>query len=105
MGAVITIEESQKFVAALNNLGLVVIDKQVLDNLLIEVNLKTRVDKRNSYLTKKEVLQKYNVTRYWLEERLKDPETLIKYDPGKGKTSTGRYNEQSIIKELDRLAM
>ncbi|CAL2108637.1 conserved hypothetical protein [Tenacibaculum sp. 190524A02b] len=102
MSSSISIEESKQFVTALQNLGLVVIDKKALSDMLLKARLSTQVDKRVKWITKKEARFKYGVTRYWLDNAEIDPNSLLKVDPGESKNSTKKYNEQSIIDEQER---
>ncbi len=98
-------EDSQKFVDHLSQLGLVVIDKKALEDILFELKVKALIPLKNKWLTRKEVKAKYNISRYWLDQRALDPKTLLKVDVGDTCKSTIKYNEQSIIDEQDRLGV
>lgn len=105
MSAAINIEQAKQFVDHLNTLGLAVIDKAALKELIANAKQKESVPLSHKWITRKEAKQKYGVTVYWLNEQLKDPKTLLKVDPGKYKKSTMKYKEQSIIDELERLGI
>lgn len=98
----ISVETAQQFINSLTQLGLVVVDKQALNELVADANLKTAVAARNKWITLKEATKKHNVTRYWLDKSEKDPFTKLKINPGKTATSPKKYNEQSILDELER---
>lgn len=98
----VSIEQQQQLVNSLQALGLVVIDKKALDELLLKTSLKTRVDKRVKYISKKEAIATYNVTDYWLKKAEVDPYSKLKVNHGEAANSKKKYNEQSIIDELER---
>ena len=87
--------------------GLVVVKKADLENLMLRINAKSRVDNRNKYLSHKEVIDKYGVTDYWLRSRQPsiNPDSLLVVDYGKHHNSKRRYQEQSVIDELARNAI
>lgn len=80
----------------------VILRKQDLVDLLVQVNVETSVEARKKWLTVKEVIAKYGVTRHWLNTSREDVGSVLRINPGKGKTSTVKYNEQSVIDELER---
>lgn len=84
--------------------GYVIVHKKQLLDMLIEVNLKTQVDKRVKWIDRKTAIAKYNVTRYWLQVAEQDCNSVLKVNVGSSKTATKKYNEQSIINELERQA-
>ena len=85
--------------------GLLLVSKKQLLSLLIEVNATNKIDARVKWLSQKQVIAKYEVTRYWLEQCEKNTSSKLKVIYGKGKTSKKRYNEQSVIEELERQAL
>ncbi|SEC44649.1 hypothetical protein SAMN04489761_3015 [Tenacibaculum sp. MAR_2009_124] len=99
----ISIEETQKFVNYLNEAGLMVVEKKALNDMFRKISLESQVDKRHKLLTRKQLKEKHGVSRRWLDKQLNDPNTLIKYDPGTSRTSTQKFNEQSILDERARL--
>lgn len=76
-----------------------IVDKKQFLDLLIEVNLKTSVDKRVKWIDKKTAIAKYAVTRNWLDAAEKDVYSVLKVAVGKTKTAPKKYLEQSIINE------
>ncbi|TVZ55627.1 hypothetical protein OD91_0882 [Lutibacter sp. Hel_I_33_5] len=89
----------------IENRGLVLIDKNQLLNLLVEVNIKTSVDKRVKWIDRKTAIAKYGVTVDWLQKNELNPNSVLKVMHGKGRTSKKKYNEQSLIDEQNRLAI
>ena len=85
--------------------NLILVNKNELLNLLAENNVNAAVDKRVKWITRRTAKTKYGVTRHWLNKQMLDVNTLLKVNPGVGKTSTIKYNEQSIIDEQNRLAL
>ena len=69
---------------------------------MIEVNLKTSVDKRVKWLDRKTVIAKYGISKHHLMQMEKDSFTVLKTKKGKGITATKFYQEQSINEELKR---
>jgi hypothetical protein len=84
--------------------GLIIVDKKQFLDLLIEVNVKSAVDKRVKWIDRKTAIAKYGVTRYWLEAAEKDVYSVVKVMQGKLPTSPKKYLEQSIIDEQKRQA-
>lgn len=78
--------------------NLILVDKNALLDLMAENNVLQQVDKRVKYLTIKEACKKYKVTRYWLNKN----ENKLKVIVGNHLNSTKKFNEQSIINELNR---
>lgn len=62
-------------------------------------------DSRVKWITRSEAKKIYGLTKYWFKDSEEDPETKLKMDPGKGKTSTKKYSIKSIEEELDRRAI
>jgi len=85
--------------------GLLLVSRKQLLSLLIEVNQANKVDARVKWLTQKQVIAKYEVTRYWLEQCERNPKSMLRVIYGQGKTSKKKYNEQSVIDELERQAL
>lgn len=83
--------------------NLVLVNKNALLDFMIEANLKTQVDKRVLWIDRKTAIAKYGVSRAWLIAAEKDVFSLLKFKKGAGKTSPTKYNEQSVIDELNRL--
>ena len=77
--------------------NLLLVNKDALLNLMVEVNLKTKVDKRVKWLTQRDVIAKYGVTRHWLTVAEKNENAPLKVKKGAGKTAKKKYNEQSVI--------
>ncbi len=92
-------------IKTLEDRGLLLVSKRQLLNLMIEVNQEAKVDARKKWLTQKQIIAKYNVSRYWLEKCEKDPDSRVRVIYGTGKTSKKKYNEQSIIEEFERLCL
>lgn len=86
------------------NADYVILKKSDLMDLLVQVNMQTKVDARKKYISKKEAIAKYNLTRYWFEVAENDVDSLLRIQYGKYKNSAKKYNEQSIIDEQERLA-
>lgn len=84
--------------------NLVLVDKSALLDFMIDANLKTQVDKRVLWIDRKTAIAKYGVTRNWLINAEKDVYSVLKVKKGIGKTSPTKYNEQSLINELQRMA-
>lgn len=78
--------------------NLILVDKNALLDLMAENNVLQQVDKRVKYLTVKEACKKYNITRYWLNKN----ENNLKVIVGNHFNSTKKFNEQSIINELNK---
>lgn len=95
-----------KFVASLKTLGMVVVDEAYLLELSIKANIATAVDTRVKWLTIKQVMERYNVTRYWIKKNQKDPNSLLKFNCGNGgKTSKIKILESSVVLEQKRNAI
>ena len=84
--------------------GLIIVDKDQFLNLLIEVNVKSAVDKRVKWIDRKTARLKYGVSRNWLLKAEADSFSVLKFQKGKFKTSATKYLEQSIIDEQNRRA-
>jgi len=84
--------------------GLIIVHKKQFLDLLVEVNVKTSVDKRVKWIDRKTVIDKYGVTRYWLADAEKDPFSYLQVMKGKTKTAPKKYLESSIIDEQQRQA-
>ena len=82
--------------------NLIIVDKNVLLNHLIEVNVGSSIDKRVKWITKKIAISKYGVTRYWLDNAENNNSSLLEVAVGLAKNSTKKYLEQSIINEQKR---
>ncbi len=67
-----------------------------------EIISNNTVDNRYKRISKSNAIKRFGITNHWLTNQEKDPETLLKVDPGTGKTSTKYYNIQSIIDEMER---
>lgn len=91
----VSIEEIQ-------NADYVILKREDLENLLVNVRLKNVVDKRVKWIDRKTAIKKYAVSRYWLSAAEKDCNSLLKKQKGLGKTATVKYLEQSIIEEQKR---
>lgn len=94
----------ERFIEILEQRGLIIISKDVLEQKLIEVRKQTMVDKRVKWITAKEAILKYDVTYHWLQKNEKDTSSELKVIKGPGRTSTKKYNEQSIIDQQQREA-
>lgn len=84
--------------------NLILVDKNAFLDFMIDVNIKTQVDVRVKWIDRKTAIQKYNVTNYWLLCAEKDIQSKLRVNVGKTKTATKKYNEKSIIDELERQA-
>ena len=82
--------------------NLVIVDASTLFAALYEAGLSASVDKRVKWITKKQAIAKYNVTRNWLDKAAKNPASELKVHVGTTKTATKKYLEQSIIDEQNR---
>lgn len=82
--------------------NLILVDKNAFLDFMITVNERTKVDKRVKWIDRKTAIAKYGVTRYWLQVAEKDCNSVLKINVGSSKTATKKYNEQSIINELER---
>jgi hypothetical protein len=82
--------------------NLVIVDKNALLATLSEAGLSNSVDKRFKWITKKQAIAKYNVTRHWLDSAEKNSSAVLKVNVGRTKTATKKYLEQSIIDEQNR---
>ncbi|WP_271407165.1 hypothetical protein [Tenacibaculum soleae] len=98
----ITVETAQQFKILLRQAGFEIIDKQALKELVADANLKAAVTSRNKWISKRDAVKKHNITRYWLDMAEKDPLTKLKINYGTTATSPKKYNEQSILDELER---
>lgn len=98
----VSVETAQILVNSLAQLGLVVIDKQALKELVADANLNTAIEARKKWISRRDAIKKHNVTRYWLDQAEKEPYTKLKINYGKTATSPKKYNEQSILDELER---
>lgn len=87
---------SEDFTAYLKENNLLLVNKDAFLNLMIEVNLKTQVDKRVRWIDKKTAVGKYGVSKHWLNV-FENNNSPLKVKKGVGKTSPKKYNEQSII--------
>lgn len=88
----------------LKNQGLLIVDKKQFLDLLIEVNIKSGVDKRVKWIDRKTAVAKYGVSSHWLKCAEEDTYSLLKVNKGKGKTSPKKYLESSLIEEQQRQA-
>jgi len=84
--------------AYLQENNLILVDKKAFFNFMIEVNKKTKVDRRVFYITRKEAMIKYSLNAYWFRKY----EDCLKMIKTAGLTSTKKYSEQSIINELEK---
>ena len=82
--------------------NLVIVDKQMLLAALSEAGLGASVDKRHKWITKKQAIAKYNVSRNWLDKAEKNHASVLKVNVGSTRTATKKYLEQSIIDEQTR---
>lgn len=82
--------------------NLVLVNKDALLDFMVDANLKTKADKRVLWIDRKTAQKKYNLNRYWFLSTEADENNVLQINSGKGKTSTKKYNEQSIINELKR---
>jgi hypothetical protein len=87
------------FLQELTASGLLVVSKNALLDLVIDANIATKEDARIKYLTAKQVVKEFGVTKYWLEMTT-SKKSKIKVIPGKAKNSANRYQKQSVIDEL-----
>ena len=91
-----------ELVNSIKSLGLVLVDEDYLRKLHFDVAAATSKDPKRTYLSRKEVKEKYNRTRYWLDAAEMDPRSKLKFRAGKGVTSKKEYLEQSVIDEMKR---
>jgi hypothetical protein len=82
--------------------NLILVNKDAFLDFMIEINLKTSVDKRVKWLDRKTVIAKYGISKHHLMQMERDVFSLLKTKKGKGITSTKFYQEQSINDELKR---
>lgn len=99
------ISDVDVLIKGLEKKGLLVVSRKQLLALMIEVNTANKVDARVKWLSQKQAIAKYDITRYWLEQCEKNSYSKLRVIYGKGKTSKKKYNEQSIIDELERQAL
>ncbi|OCK44353.1 hypothetical protein BA195_06665 [Tenacibaculum soleae] len=88
---------SEELTTYLQKNNLLLVNKDALLDLMVEVNLKTKVDKRVKWLTQRDVIAKYGVTRHWLTLAEKNEKSPLKVKKGAYKTAKKKYNEQSVI--------
>lgn len=88
-------------VKELKKQGLLIVDKKQFLDLLIEVNIKSSVDKRVKWIDRKTAIKKYHVTKYWLQSAEKNIFSFLQVSSNGGKK---KYKEQSIIDEQERQA-
>ena len=88
----------------LKSQNLILVNKDAFLDFMIEVNVKTSVDKRIKWIDRKTTIAKYGVSRYWLEAAEKDVFSLLEVMAGKGKRAPKKYKEQSVIDEQTRQA-
>lgn len=93
-----------EFVEFLKSEDLIIVSKKQLLDLMIEVNVKTAVDKRVKWIDRKTAVAKYGVSNHWLKCAEEDVSSLLKVNKGKGKTSPKKYLESSLIEEQQRQA-
>lgn len=105
MSAAVNLEQAKQFVDHLNALGMAVIDKAALNELIANAKKQETVPLSHKWITRKQAKEIYGVTVHWLNQQMNDPKTLLKVDPGKFKRSTMKYNEQSLVNELERLSV
>lgn len=86
----------------LKDKDLVIISRKQLHDFMIEVNVKTSVDKRVKWIDRKTAKAKYKVTAHWLRIAEKDPFSMLQVMNGKGPTSPKKYKESSIQDEQQR---
>jgi hypothetical protein len=94
MSDVVSIEFLKK-----NNL--ILVDRDALLNYAAEY----AVDHRIKWITRKEAIKDFKVSKYWLKNAETDPNSLLRVLKGEGLTSPVKYNRQSIIDELNRLTI
>jgi hypothetical protein len=82
--------------------NLILVNKDAFLDFMIEVNLKTAVDKRVKWLDRKTVIAKYGISKHHLIQMEKDCFSVLKTKKASGVTATKFYKEQSIIDELTR---
>lgn len=85
--------------------NLILIDKSALMDLMADVNRQMAVEKKYKWIDKRVAVSKYAITESWLRKwrnKTQFPESKLRVKKGTGRTSTVKYNEQSIINELER---
>ena len=82
--------------------NLVLVDKAALMQFVSEQGLVATVDKRVKWIDRKTAKVKYGVSAYWLRKSETAVGSLLKVNPGNTENSKKKYNEQSIINELER---
>lgn len=93
-----------RLITHLQEKNLILVDKNAFLDFMIEVNVKTKVDKRVKWITRQQAIPKYNLTRYQLRVWEKDPYSVLKWRQKGTGPSKKYYNEQSIIDEQSRLS-
>jgi len=89
----------------LKDQNLLLVDKEAFLDFMVEVNLRTQVDKRVKWLKKSAAISKYAITRHWLDMAEKNRFSLLQVQKGKGVTAPKKYLEQSIIDEQNRQSL
>ncbi|AUC13670.1 hypothetical protein BTO06_00260 [Tenacibaculum sp. SZ-18] len=95
----------QNLASKLSEMGFVLLLEKDLDKLVQKAASKNIVDDRHKYILKKDVIERFQVTAYWLEKQSKDPATKLKIMYGEHKNSKIKYNVESVKEELARLAI
>lgn len=89
----------------LKDQNLLLVDKEAFLDFMVEVNLRTQVDKRVKWLKKSAAIAKYGITRHWLDMAEKNSFSVLQVQKGKGVTAPKKYLEQSIIDEQTRQSL
>lgn len=95
----------EEFTTYLQENNLIVINKNALLDFMVEANLKAKVDKRVLWIDRKTAVAKYGVTKSWLIAAEKNSRSILRVKKGASKTAPTKYNEQSLIDEMQRLAI
>jgi hypothetical protein len=91
-------------ISEIQKAGYVILKREDLESLFINIRQKSQVDKRVKWLDKKTAIVKYKITRYWLNAAESDPFSVLEVSKGKGRNGLKKYKEQSIIDEQKRQA-
>ena len=93
-----------ELVAFLTEKNLVLVNKDALEEFTIKARLASQVDRRVKWIDRKTAIEKYRVSVYWLRAAENDISSYLQVSKGKGRTSTKKYLESSIIDEQQRQA-
>lgn len=91
-----------EFLQLLKENDLLVVSRKELLDLVAAERLHAQLDKRVKWLTAKQVILKYGVSKYWLRKTEVLPGSVLVVRYGEAINSTKKYQEQSVVDELQR---